>query len=62
VIDHLKNLPINSQHRLGGFLHRKMAGIVPDPFPHPTIKGKKVVWLHETKFFTFGTILVLDNG
>ena len=33
--------PINSHPKLGGFLHRKRAGIVPDLFPHLIIKGKK---------------------
>jgi len=41
-------MPINSHPKLGGMLHRKSAGIVPDP--HPIIKEKKAVWLHETSF------------
>ena len=41
--------PINSHLKLGGMLHRKSAGILPDPFfPVQSSKKKKAVWLHKT--------------
>ena len=41
-------MPINSHRRLGGFLHRKRVGIVPDPFfPVRLSKKKKAVWARD---------------